>query len=252
MDISKETILQQLFSTSTEISAEIDKRYSKEIDYISEELAVYYKTLKEIIDRGEEDQAKISDADFQSALLFWTGLNTYLSAVELFRKGYTKEPPMLIRNVLETISAAYDIHIHPEKLTNIGRFTKNFDSKKSINIVKKISPLIAKTWGMLSGNFSHVSYIHTMPNMSAPVCIGGIYDPKHQVETVLGVLPSLMVTLDLIGSVIELSFIKELQSLRFWEMKSHGIYENTFPDRNRKMTQELLSQMSVEIQKIRS
>jgi hypothetical protein len=78
---------------------------------------------------GYDYESKISDADFQSALLFWTALNAYLVAVELFRRGYNKEPQMLIRNVLEIFSAAYDIHANPEKLDMLRKGRKDFDSK---------------------------------------------------------------------------------------------------------------------------
>lgn len=191
--ITRETIIRQLQTTSNDIAQAFDSSYLRELEEIAGDLAISYQQLYDIVNR--EDQSTISDADFQSALLFWTALKTYLSAVELFRRGYGKEPQMLIRNVLETFSAAYDIHLHPEKLQVLRERPKKFDSKKSIKIAKQIHPVLAQMWGMLSGRFGHVSTLHTVPHKTAPLCIGGLFEPKDQQAVICGVLPTLNLTL---------------------------------------------------------
>ncbi|MBU0619847.1 hypothetical protein KKB14_02095, partial [Patescibacteria group bacterium] len=75
--ITKDTIFNQLHLTSNKIAKKFDILYSQEISNIAEEMAISYQILFDIINK--EDQLIISDNDFQSALLFWTALNTYLS-----------------------------------------------------------------------------------------------------------------------------------------------------------------------------
>ena len=47
-----------------------------------------------------------------------------------------------MRNALESFSAAYDIHVHPEKLDQLLQGSKKFDSTDSIAEAKKIFPII--------------------------------------------------------------------------------------------------------------
>lgn len=239
--ITKETILKQLNSTSNDIAKKIDELYSQELSEIAEEMALSYQILHDIINR--EDQSKISDSDFQSALMFWTSLNTYLASVELFRRGYNKEPQMLIRSVLETFSAAYDIHINPKKLEILQKKPKNFDSKQSIKIAKNIDPMIAQMWGLLSSQFSHVGIFHTVPHKTAALCVGGLFDPNDQKAIVLGMLPPLNLTLEILGSILELSFVKEIDNPRFWKKVSDDSYQYVIPKVNMERGKRMMARM---------
>jgi len=222
--ITKDTLFNQLRSTSNKIAQEFDILYSQEISDIAEELAISYQILFDILNK--EDQSKTSDNDFQSALLFWTALNTYLSGVELFRRGYSKEPQMIMRNVLEIFASAYDIHIHPEKFNILQNDPKNFDSKKSIAAVKGIHPVIGNMYGHLSDKFSHVSEVHTVPHYSKnPFCIGGLFDSNERKVTICSLLPILTLTLNVLNSVIEITFINEISDSRFWKTGADGIYQ---------------------------
>mgnify|MGYP001558710075 CR=1 FL=1 len=227
---TKDTILNQLNSISNDIAKAFDALYSQELTEIAEEMAISYQILHDIINR--EDQSRISDADFQSALLFWTALNTYLSAIELFRRGYNKEPQMLLRNVIETFSAAYDIHVNPKKLAILLNKPKDFNSKQSVKVAKQIHPVISQMWGNLSGRFSHVSIMHTVPHRTAPLCVGGLFEPKDQDAVVCGILSVLNLVMEIMGSVLEFTFIAELQSPRFWKKISTDSYAYITPKVN--------------------
>ena len=240
--------MRQLSKTSNEISLKFDKLYSAELEEIAEEMAIHYQFLKDVIDK--EDQTIVSDADFQAALLLWTALNTYLSVVELFRRGYVKEPPMLIRNILEIICAAYDIHLHPTRLRTLREKPKDFDSKQSIRIAKKINPIIAKMWGMLSSHYSHVSIMHTVPHQSIPLCIGGLFDPANQKVSICGLLAPINLTLDSLGSILELIFIKCITTPRFWIKETGGSYAAIIPEKNRERGKRLQEMMRIELDRI--
>jgi hypothetical protein len=222
--ITKDTLLNQLHSTSNEIAQEFDILYPQEISDIAEEMAISYQILFDILNK--EDQSKTSDNDFQSALLFWTALNTYLSGVELFRRGYSKEPQMIMRNVLEIFASAYDMHIHPEKLNILQNDPKNFDSTMSMAAVKGIHPVVGKMYGNLSDKFSHVSVFHTVPHYSKnPFCIGGLFDSNERKVTICSLLPILTLTLNVLNSVIEITFINEISGSSFLKMGENGSYQ---------------------------
>lgn len=239
--ITRETILQQLNYTSNDIANKFDVRYSQELTEIAKEMAISYQILHDIINR--EDQSKISDADFQSALLFWTALNTYLAAIELFRRGYNKEPQMLIRNIVEIFSAAYDIHVNPGKLNILRQRPKDFDSKQSIKITKKIHPMIGEMWGMLSGTYTHVGILHTLPYKTAPLCVGGLFDSEDQKAVICAMLPPLNLTLDILSSVLEITFITEIANPRFWKQISLDSYQYSMPKENTERGKRLLAKM---------
>lgn len=222
--ITKETIFNQLHSTSNKIAQEFDVLCLQEITDIAQEMATSYQILFDIIDK--EDQSTTLDNDFQSALLFWTALNTYLSGIELFRRGYSKEPQMIMRNVLEIFASAYDIHINPKKLDILRNNPKKFDSKKSIKIAKKINPIIAEIWGRLSSQFSHVSIFHTVPYYHKdPLCVGGLFNSNEQKVVIYSLLPILMLTLNVLNSVLEITFINEISKSRFWKKNLNGSYK---------------------------
>ncbi|MBU1349714.1 MAG: hypothetical protein ABIJ23_03705 [Candidatus Magasanikbacteria bacterium] len=240
--ITKDTIFNQLHLTSNKIAKKFDILYSQEISNIAEEMAISYQILFDIINK--EDQLIISDNDFQSALLFWTALNTYLSGIELVRLGYSKEPPMIMRNVLEIFASAYDIHVHPEKLDILRNNPKKFFSTKSITIVKNIHPVIGRMYGSLSDQFTHVSILHSVPHYSKnPFCVGGLLDQNEQKVIICNLFPVLMLTLDVLSSVLEIAFINEVSKPCFWKKNLNGLYEYSPPKEVIDRGQRLIKKM---------
>lgn len=224
--VTQDSILNQLYSTSNKIAQEFDVLFLQEVTDIAQEMATSYQILFDIIDK--EDQSTTLDNDFQSALLFWTALNTYLSGIELFRRGYSKEPQMIMRNVLEIFASAYDIHINPEKLNILRNNPKKFNSTKSIAVVKQIHPIIGHMYGHLSDKFSHVSVLHSVPHYSKnPFCVGGLFNfnSNEQKVVICSLLPILMLTLGVLNSVLEITFINEVSKSRFWKKSLNGSYE---------------------------
>ena len=227
---NKQDIIKHIHQTSNDVADHFDKFYSKDIELLAEDIAISFNILGEVIDRPKETQ--VSDADHQSALLFWTALNTLIASIEIFRRGYLKEPAMLSRNILEMVGTAYDIHLHPEKL-NLFRSGK-YDSAKSIGIVKQLSPAIGRMYGELSKMFSHVNRLHILPQGSydlkrailkrATLWIGGGFSEKDtRMQAIM--LSDLMMTLDVINTVMEFIFYEEIKEHRFWTKLKNGIYK---------------------------
>jgi len=182
--------------------------------------------LEEIIDRPQETQ--VCDADYQSALLFWNAFNTLIASIEIFRRGYSKEPAVLLRSMLEIISTAYDIHLHPEKLRLLR--SGKYSSSKSIFILKKINPVIGKMYGTLSNMFAHVNAFHTLPQGSYKLTtktfwIGGGFSVSHKKWQVL-MLSKLTMALDIANAVMEIVFYDEIKKHRFWTKEEDGKYKH--------------------------
>jgi hypothetical protein len=222
MSITKETVLKAINTTSNDISLKLNEVYSSEIDEISESLAISYELLYQNI--NIENQEKIPDNDFQSMTMFWTGFNTILSAVELFCRGYNKEPMMLMRNTLEIFASAYDIHKDDTRYKLLRDDPKKFKSMESINKVKEIQPIIGHFYGLLSDRFSHVSTLHTVPhNSSTPLCVGGLYDPKKTSYSTFNLIMIEQI-LEVLNSVMEFTLIKYTDNLRYWKKVNANEY----------------------------
>ncbi len=212
---SKEIILKQLQSTSNEIALKFDKNYSGDLDVIVEELAVSYNILIEII---YKDRKCVPDNDFQSALLYWTALNSILASLELLRRGYTKEPQMIMRNVIETSAVAYNFHTDPDLYGKfISNLDKKFDSTKSVTKAKKVHDIIGQQYGMLSKFFTHVGPLHVLPHkVTNGLCIGGMFDFDNRAIMNINLM-AITGTLDILNSLLELTFIQHITNCRFWK-----------------------------------
>ncbi len=223
MSISKETIISALKEESGHISEAFDKKYLVEIEDLANELAHSYDILYFVINR--DNQSTVSDQDFQSACLFWTGLNTILAGVDLFRRGYNKEPQMLLRDALEIFASAYEIHKDINKYKQLVNDPQSYDSTKSIKVVKEIHPILGHYYGILSDRFAHVSTMHLVPHSSdTPLAIGGLYDPKRQHTIVLGLI-SFLLTVDILNSVLEFSLIKYIDTPKSWKKINDTTYQ---------------------------
>ncbi len=234
--ITKEAVLNNLQGTSEEISKKFDALYGEDLMDLAEELAISYNLLHELLENPDQ----LNDRDFQSALLYWTALNTIVSATDLLRRGYVKEPLMLLRNALETFSAAYDIHLHQEKYELLIKNPKLFDSTKSINEAKKIHAILGNWYGMLSDSFTHVSTMHIVPHkVTDYLCVGGLWEPEDQQTTVTNLF-IISSTLDVLDSLLELTFIRFIEKPRYWEKVDETTLNYT---PNKEKTEKLMAKM---------
>jgi len=214
MHSKKETILKQFKSTSVDISKRYDKLYSNQIQEIAEELSVSFNNLFSVINR--KNQKEISDHNFQAALLFWSGANSIMSSIDIFRRGYPREPLIILRHALEIISTGYCAHQDPQISEKLLRSEK-INSSKNISKAKKIQPIIGLMYGLLSNNISHISTLHIIPSGSkTSLPIGGIYDKEDQKNKPL-VLSMILTVSEILNSFIEIVFFEKIKNVRFWE-----------------------------------
>lgn len=238
---SKEIILRQLQSTSNEIALKFDENYNSDLDIMAQELATSYNILLEIVNK---DKDHIPDNDFQSALLYWTALNSVLASLELLRRGYTKEPQMIMRNVLEIFAVAYNFHTNPCLYQQFITSDKKFDSAKSITEAKKVHSIIGQQYGMLSQFFTHVGLIHVLPHkVTNGLYVGGMFDPDN--HAIVNINPMAITgTLDILNSLLELTFIQHITNSRFWKKIDDPTCEYT---PNKERTEQIMKSMKQSI-----
>lgn len=216
--VTGEIVLRSLQNTGLQISSSFDAMYSDDLKAFAFGIADYYNYLQEIINRDG-----VSDADFQSALLFWTGLNTLMASMEILRRGYTKEPNVLLRSALEIFAAAHHIHVDPTKYAEFAKNNGTFDSTKSISAVTNIHPFIGRLYGGLSDMFTHVSSMHSLPHLPPyALAVGGVFDEDKQEHAAI-ILAGLLSCSDVLGSILEITMIEYIPQPKHWT-KSNGGY----------------------------
>lgn len=59
---------------------------------------------------------------------------------------------------------------------------------------------------------------------SQPLVIGGLYDPKMQSSIIMR-LSNFILTVDILNSIIEILFIKYINTSRFWKKTGDAVYK---------------------------
>lgn len=208
--------------TSDEIAKAFDNVFRQDINELSQEMCATFDILDQLI---HEVKSPLADNDLQSAFLYWGALNTIISAVDLSRRGYTKEPQMLMRNVLEIFAVAFDVHENIERYYLYKNNPDKFESTKSIPVVKKVSPFVAYQYGILSTHFTHVGQLHTLPHKEiGGFAVGGMFNPDDvAIETMN--IAMIIGTFDVLNSLIELTFIRRITNLKYWKKTDASTYE---------------------------
>lgn len=240
---SKEIILRQLQSTSNEIALKFDENYKDALGAVAQELAISYNILLKIVHKGKKH---IPDNDFQSALLYWTALNSVLASLELLRRGYTKEPQMIMRNVLEVFAVAYNFHTNPSLYQKfiINSNKKFYSTKEIIREVKKVHNIIGWQYGNLSKFFTHVGPLHVLPHkVTNGLCIGGMFDPDNHAIVNINLM-AITGTLDILNSLLELTFVQHIANSRFWNRIDSTTYKYTH---DKKRAEQIMKSMKQSI-----
>ena len=196
---------------------------NKTLEIFAEELAASYAILLAVA--NSED--KLTDNDFQSSLMYWGALNTILGSIELLRRGYTNEPQVLMRNALEAFAVAWDFHINPERYKEFMTNVEKFKSTLSITAASKVHKIIGEWHGLLSQTFTHIRHAHSLPHkVKDRLYVGGKFESDDQAVTKMCVA-MIMGNIDVLNSLLELTFITRIAKLRFWERTSVDTYKYT-------------------------
>ncbi len=240
---TSDIVIKQLQEKSVQIGHKFDNLYLDRFNEIATELAIAFSDLNRIVKTDHPND--LEESDHTAGMLLWTASNTILSGLDLFRRGYSKEPLMLLRNAIETICSAYAIHLDPQKLETLKTNPDNFRSIKHIGIANNFHPLIRILYDMLSDSFVHVNQSHVLPhNSDDPFCIGGLYDSKKQDYQPLTLSMYLTVG-DILNSFIECIYYKYLAELRYCKfIERKGIVYRPSPEMKERQ-KRILNEMAV-------
>ncbi|KWX74833.1 hypothetical protein [Paenibacillus jilunlii] len=102
----------------------------------------------------EESELKLT-----SSKLLMNASITIQAAVELLRTGYTLQPCMLLRSVIETISTVAYFLMEPD--AHQVYLDGKLDVNKTIRYGKQLIPNLGYLQGILSNHFVHISSLHS-------------------------------------------------------------------------------------------
>ncbi|MEK4073559.1 hypothetical protein MHI01_06610 [Paenibacillus sp. FSL M7-0656] len=156
---SKDMLQKRIQRDSFGIAKSFDKVYSNELIPISELFSKANYIISNSFFRAnyEDDSVKVTCTQ-----LMMNAAATIQSSVELLRLGYTLQPCMLLRSVIETISTVAYFIIEPEghKIYQDGKL----DVNKTIKYGKQLIPNLGSLQGLLSNHFVHISSLHSELN----------------------------------------------------------------------------------------
>ena len=94
---------------------------------------------------------------------------------------------------------------------------------------------------MLSNEFTHVGRLHSLPHKvtNSLLSMGGHFDSNDQSLAKINLL-AILGTINVLGDLLELTFIRHISEPRFWE-KVDGITYNHKP--NREIIEKILADM---------
>ncbi|MGZ5147362.1 MAG: SEC-C metal-binding domain-containing protein, partial [Burkholderiales bacterium] len=102
------------------------------------------------------DKAKAQGEEWRSACgwLLMNALSTLVSAIDLMRNGFILQPGILIRNILEVLTAVLCIVMDKEhwKAFQADRLKPEAELKTA----NKVLPIFGQLYGFFSGQFAHV------------------------------------------------------------------------------------------------
>ena len=133
-----------------------DVAFAKDIQDISTELAV----ASGLIEIGVENTAQAGDADALRRLgaALGNAVNSVAGALELVRCGYTLQPGMLLRSVVECVAVVLDVVVNEESITRFR--ARSYSPTGAASRAKKVLGLVGHLYGVLSNYHTHVTESH--------------------------------------------------------------------------------------------
>ncbi len=197
-----------------------DKSFAADFHDIADDIGSSFDFIGAMIDHDPP----LPDNALMGVTMNWGVLNTLLSAVELFRLGYYKEPMMLVRNAIETACVAHVITADEASYKEFIKDPNKFDSPKAVGKAKKVVGVLGGSYGLLSNYFTHPGGLHVLPHevKDATLYIGGYMgDDKDGKRARLAVI-MLKQSISSIGMLIQVPNIWGSRSSRYWEIQKDG------------------------------
>ncbi len=158
---------------------------------------------------------KENDLMCRCAVLLVNSTNSLVAATQLLRYGFTLQPGILVRTILEQISTVLHLISHPSDLSKILR--GSFDLTDTIKSAKEILPIFGRLYGYFSGLHSHISDYH--------VTVHPLKEYSERSEGLEANLDYLMISVLLIHMTAELRFFDQVKITYYWKHVGHGKFQ---------------------------
>ncbi|WIV20240.1 hypothetical protein QPK24_05955 [Paenibacillus polygoni] len=222
---SNDMLQKRIQRDSNTIGKSFDKLCSDELVQMGELFSKANYLISNAFFRAnhKEDEMKVT-----SSKLLMNAASTIQAAVELLRIGYTLQPCMLLRSVIETISTVAYFMMEPggHQVYLDGKL----DVNKTIKYGKQLIPNLGQLQGILSNHFVHISSLHSDLN--------GI--TKH-----IEITPPLRINLNMIKVCTwclfvtsEVTFYDYFDDHKYWIKVAEGQYKFIQSDDDKKWMSE--------------
>jgi hypothetical protein len=218
---TRDQIINQLQRVCPEINKSFDAIFAVELKELSSDLSeimaiqfVGYRNAQE-----SEDKLLVTCGN-----LLRNSVNTIIAASQTLRCGFRLQSGILLRSVIEICATVVHLLVKPEDLNQF--LNDKLTSTKSISIADKQVPFFGRIWGVLSKKQIHINSLHTdwYPLKE--------YKDKDEVPASV-TLGMLGVSTMILRIVTELTFINELQELKYWEVIKEGKVKFIPPDNSK-------------------
>jgi len=161
--------------------------------------------------------------------LLMNALSTLVAAIDLMRDGFILQPGVLIRNLLEILTAILCVVVDKEHW-------KAFQADKlrpeaELSTANRVLPIFGKIYGFFSGQFAHVRQFYARIH---PI----IEYKSRDYEPLAANVSFARMAMWLIYVVTELVFNQVLEPI-YWKSLGHGAYEYTRTEEGRALEYEL-------------
>lgn len=211
--------VKRLFSdTDIKMRAVSDAANSLDFIDIANEIGEAFDFVNQVLQK----QPPVPGHIFQGALMNWGALNSLISAVELFRFGYYKEPMTILRNTVEYVSVAYHISTDEAVYKKFIADPDKFNSPMSVSEAKKAVRFLGHMYGLLS-KFTHPGSLHILPHYvhEDALYIGGYLHEKNQ-KLARITLIMLKQSISVICAVIQIPSIWHRVESKYWKINPNG------------------------------
>ncbi|MDE0177067.1 MAG: SEC-C metal-binding domain-containing protein [Gammaproteobacteria bacterium] len=159
--VSNDVLFNHLRRDGPRIESSFDSMCAQDLAALNEEVCHLMATIAEVSTKLPNAPSKRELCATCLALLS-NATQTFISAVDLARRGYRLQPGILLRNVLESVSTVCHVVIEENGLKKLKNGT--LASTRTIASAKKVFPPFGRFYGLLSDSFTHIGHLHFSPH----------------------------------------------------------------------------------------
>lgn len=229
---TNDVLFKQLQRDCPRITEGFDSLCAEDLKALNEELCHFVAVLAAATTRFPDGPSR-QHLHVSCCTLLSNAMMTFLSALELTRRGFRLQPPILLRNVLESVSTAFHVVMNTSDLDKLQK--GKLQSSRTIGSAKKIFPHFGHMYGLLSNDFVHIGDFHVSLDE-----LNGISQWQQGDEALTFLLRALRFSIWSISVAAELSFFDSLPKHRFFQRLSDGRYRYAPTAAERKRMEDFL------------